>query len=84
MTVHRPEDFVRQFGENGLKLLLQGPLNVRDALSHRPLQQVEAIDYDRLQVDPTTYVQRDYRHLNPTWCRRPCAAVANSICSSTS
>ena len=32
MTAHRPEDFARQFPENGLKLLLQWPLNVRDAL----------------------------------------------------
>jgi len=60
---HRPEDFVRQFPENGLKLLLQGPLHVRDALRIARYPQVNAIDYDRLEVDPTTYVQRDYRHL---------------------
>ena len=60
---HRPEDFARQFPENGLKLLLQQPLNVRDALRIARCKQADAIDYDRLQVDPTTYVQRDYRHL---------------------
>src|SRR5260370_30760642 len=63
MTGHRPEDFARQFPENGLKLLLQWPRNVRDALRIARYQQADAIDFDRLQVDPTTYVQRDYRHL---------------------
>ena len=56
---HRPEDFARQFPEKGLKLLLQWPLNVRDALRIARYKQANAIDYDRLQVDPTTYVQRD-------------------------
>jgi hypothetical protein len=60
---HRPEDFARQFPENGLKLLLQWPHNVRDALRIAHYKQADAIDYDHLQVDPTTYVQRDYRHL---------------------
>ena len=63
MTAHRAEDFVRQFPENGLKLLLHGPLNVRDALRIARYPHADAIDYDRLQVDPTTYVQRDFRHL---------------------
>ena len=30
MTLHSLEDFARQFPENGLKLLFQQPLNVRD------------------------------------------------------
>jgi hypothetical protein len=63
MPAHRPEDFARQFPENGLKLLLQWPLNVRDILRIARYKQVDAIDYDRLQVDPTTNVQRDYRHV---------------------
>ena len=63
MNAHRPEDFARQFPENGLKLLLQWPLNVRDALRIARYKQADAIDYDHLEVDPTTYVQRDYRHL---------------------
>ena len=63
MTTHRVEDFARQFPENGLKLLLQQPLNVRDLLRIARYQHTNAIDFDRLQLDPTTYVQRDYRHL---------------------
>ena len=63
MTTHRVEDFARQFPENGLKLLLQQPLNVRDLLRIARYRHTNAIDFDRLQLDPTTYVQRDYRHL---------------------
>ena len=32
MTTHRPEEFARKFPENGMKLLLQDALNVRDHL----------------------------------------------------
>ena len=61
---YRVEDFVRQFSENGLKLLLgQQPLNVRDLLRIGRCALADSIPFDRLQLDPTTYVQRDYRHL---------------------
>ena len=63
MTTHRVEEFARQFPENGLKLLLQQPLNARDLLHIGRYRHADAIDYDRLQHDPTTYVQRDYRHV---------------------
>jgi hypothetical protein len=53
----------RNFPENGIKLLLHEPLNVRDllAIGHSPL--AADIDYRRLAPDPTSYVQRDYRHV---------------------
>jgi hypothetical protein len=54
VTAHRPEDFARQFPENGLKLLLQQPLNVRDLLHIAHYAHADAIDYDRLQHDPTS------------------------------
>jgi hypothetical protein len=63
MIIHSIEDFARQFPENGMKLLLQGPLNVRDLLRIACYRFTDHIDFDRLQLDPTTYVQRDYRHL---------------------
>src|SRR5438477_9532593 len=63
MTTHRPEDFARQFPENGLKLLLQQPLNVRDLLRIARYRFTDRIDFDRLQPGPTTYVQRDHRHV---------------------
>ena len=64
MTAHGPEDFVRQFPENGMKLLLgQQPLNVQDLLHLGRCKLADTIDYAQLQLDPTSYVQRDYRHL---------------------
>src|SRR4029077_15913988 len=48
---------------NGMKLLLQRPDNVRDLLRIRRFKHVDLIDFDRLQLAPTTYVQRDYRHV---------------------
>src|SRR5437867_582340 len=63
MTTHSIEDFARQFPENGMKLLLQQPLNVRDLFRIARYQLIDRIDFDRLQLDPTTYVQRDYRHV---------------------
>jgi hypothetical protein len=63
MTTHRVEEFARQFPENGLKLLLWQPLNVRDLLRIARYRLTNRIDFDRLQPDPTSYVQRDYRHV---------------------
>ena len=61
--MHRIEDFARQFPENGLKLLLQQPLNARDLLHIARYRDADVIDYDRLRPDPTSCVQRDYRHV---------------------
>ncbi len=63
MTAPRPEDYARQFPENGMKLLLQEPLNLHDLLTVARCEYTDDIDYARVQPDPTTYVQRDYRHL---------------------
>jgi hypothetical protein len=63
MTPPRPEDYARHFPENGMKLLLQEPLNVRDLLTLAGSPHAGDIDYPRVQADPTTYVQRDYRHV---------------------
>jgi hypothetical protein len=63
MMPPRIEEIVRHFRENGLKVLLQRPANVRDllALTRTPL--LPGIDCRRLTVDPTSYVAADYRHL---------------------
>ena len=63
MDEERIRQIARQFPENGLKLLLQQPLNARDLLRIARYRFTDRIDYDRLQHDPTTYVQRDYRHV---------------------
>lgn len=53
----------RQFHENGLKLLLQQPRNLRDLLALLRLNFLDRLDFDALTVDNTTYVSSDYRHL---------------------
>jgi hypothetical protein len=63
VSTRRPEDFARQFPENGMKLLLQRAENLRDLLHIVRLSLVDRLDFARLETDPTTYVQRDYRHL---------------------
>jgi hypothetical protein len=59
----RPEDIVRQFRENGLKLLLHEPGNVRELLALRDPDRAARCDFTRMIVDPTSYVAADYRHL---------------------
>ena len=44
------EDLVRNFPENGLKLQLQHPQNVRDLLRIRRFKHVDLIDFDRLRL----------------------------------
>jgi hypothetical protein len=54
---------VRNFPENGPKLLLENPANVRDLLMllHEP--SVDAIDFAAMTVERTHFVQPDYRHV---------------------
>jgi Putative transposase, YhgA-like len=54
---------VRHFPENGLKVLLENPGNVRDLLQLLEVQVVLRIDFTRMQVEAAQFVQRDYRHL---------------------
>ncbi len=58
-----PEQLIRQFHENGLKLLLYDAANVRDLVTLRDPTRAARIDFARLTVDPTSYVAADYRHL---------------------
>jgi hypothetical protein len=58
-----PEQLIRQFHENGLKLLLHDAANVRDLVMLRDPTRAARIDFARLTIDPTSYVAADYRHL---------------------
>ena len=63
---HAPGRFkkiIRLFHQNGLKLLFEDPHNVHDLLDLTGLEILDLIDFDRMTLDPTTYVQRDYRHV---------------------
>jgi hypothetical protein len=63
MPASRILEIVRQFPENGLKLLLHHPRNVRDLLALAGTDLLDQIDFARLTVDPTSYVASDYRHV---------------------
>jgi hypothetical protein len=57
------QQIVRQFPENSMKLLLENPKNVRDLLVLAGADVVKLVDLNRLRLIQTTFVQRDYRHL---------------------
>jgi hypothetical protein len=63
MSRARIRTIVRQFAQNGMKLLLENPHNVRDLLSIPELEIVKQIDFDHMTRLHTTFVQPDYRHL---------------------
>jgi hypothetical protein len=56
-------EFVRQFPENGMKLLLENPLNVRDLLAITAVDLLEMVDFERLELVRTTFIKPDYRHV---------------------
>jgi len=53
----------RQFPENGMKLLLEHPRNVRDLLALTGSDLAARIDTDQMQLLPTTFIRPDYRHV---------------------
>ena len=56
-------ELVRQFPENGMKIMLQDPANVRDVLALLDADWMDLVDFSRLRLVPTTFVERDYRHV---------------------
>jgi hypothetical protein len=57
------ERLVRQFPENGLKLLLEETGNVRELLQILEVKLLDRIDFAQMKVEPARFVQRDFRHL---------------------
>jgi hypothetical protein len=54
---------IRQFPENGLKLLLENAANFCDLLALADSPEGNLIDFDKLTQERTTFVSRDYRHV---------------------
>lgn len=55
MTRKKPSlRFIRNFPENGVKLLLEDPANVRELLLLVARDVAELIDFDRMTVEPGT------------------------------
>ena len=63
MDQSRVLQIVRQFWENAIKLLLENPKNVRDLLALAEADVVKRIDLRRVELIRTTFVERDYRHV---------------------
>jgi hypothetical protein len=63
LSRRRIRELVRQFKENGMKLMLEHPANVRDLLRLLHVRWLEEIDFDHLVQIKTTFIRRDYRHL---------------------
>jgi hypothetical protein len=63
MVPEKLRQIVRQFGENGLKLLLENPLNVVDLLRLSVPDIIPMIEPGQLTTVKTTFVQSDYRHV---------------------
>src|SRR3954469_5089567 len=60
----RVREIVRQFPENGLKQVLCSEGTARDLLSLAKAPMLERIDFAGMQIDATTYVTAEYRHLS--------------------
>ena len=54
---------VRQFPENGIKMLLEHPVNVRDLLRLADLKTVDRLDFAGMKMVKAHIVRRDFRHL---------------------
>ena len=59
----RIRELVRHFKENGMKLMLEHPANVRDVLRLVDVPWFDEIGFDRIQEIKTTFIRRNYRHL---------------------
>ncbi len=63
MSRDRIRALVRQFTENGIKMLLENSRNVRELLAIGEVSVLDLIDFDHMRRVPTSFVQRDYRHV---------------------
>lgn len=54
---------VRNFPENGLKVLLSNAANLQDVLQLLRVKLRTLLDFSQLHVEPTRFIHRNYRHL---------------------
>jgi hypothetical protein len=64
MNEERVRQIVRHFPENGMKQVLGSPGNIRDLLALAEAEMLPRIDFEGMQIDPTTYVTAEYRHVS--------------------
>jgi hypothetical protein len=63
MAIARVGQFVRNFAENGMKLLLEHPGNVHDLLTLGRAEVLDLINFDGMKPAGKSFVARDYRHI---------------------
>lgn len=63
MDTARLVELVRNFPQNGMKLLLETPANVRDLLHLVAPAFAGLINFDRMTPQPTDFIARDFRHV---------------------
>ncbi len=63
MNETRELDLVRNFKENGLRLLLETPANVREFLAVSAPSYLRIIDFNGMRTEPTDFITRDFRHV---------------------
>ncbi len=63
MAHARIRAIIRQFAQNGMKLLLEDPRNVRELLTIAEIGMLDQIDFERMTRLRTSFVLRDYRHV---------------------
>lgn len=59
----RLEQLVRQFKENGIKMLLEHSENVRELISVLSDPWSGRIDFAHMELVKTTFIRRDFRHV---------------------
>jgi hypothetical protein len=63
MPSKRIRRLVRNFPENGLKVMLEDPRNVSDLLTLLNAKIHSRIDFEQMRVSPNRFIHRDYRHV---------------------
>jgi len=63
MRASRLERLIREFPQNGIKFMLEDPRNTRDMLALAEHEAVNWIDFSRARLVRTTFVARDFRHV---------------------
>jgi hypothetical protein len=63
MATSRVEQFVRNFAQNEMKLLLENAGNVQDMLALAQADVLDLIDFARMKPAGTSFVARDYRNI---------------------
>jgi len=59
----RLRSLIRHFQENGVKILLENPGNMRELVQILAFRLQSRIDFTQMRVVPGRFVARDFRHL---------------------